>query len=135
MFSDLSWFQGTPLGNCCSLQPIETTSCFFIACIFKATSWNKLFLLCSQTCLYDHLYKTTTRLRRSMLSPPMQISIQLLLYKTTTCLTHPATFFVPQTKKNLCKTTTVKLYQTKKWEANVSPVILTLLLPYNAKFV
>ena len=52
-------------------------------------------------------YKTTTRLRRPMLSPPMRIPIQSLLYKTTTCLTRPATtFFCPPNEKNLSKTTT-----------------------------
>ena len=62
----------------------------------------------SQTCLYNHLYKITSCLRRPMLSPPKPIPIQLLLYKTTTCLTQSATtFFVPQMKKNLSKTTTV----------------------------
>ena len=53
-------------------------------------------------------------------------------------LTQPTiTFFVPQMKKNLSKTTTAKLYPTKKWEAmhNVSMIIFTLLLPYNAKYV
>ena len=39
-----------------------------------------------------------------MLSPPKPIPMQLLLYKTTTCLTRPATtFFVPQMKKNCLK--------------------------------
>ena len=62
----------------------------------------------SQTCLYDYLYKTTTRLRRPMMSPPRPVPIECL-YKTTTCLTRPATtFFVPQMKKNLFKTTTAK---------------------------
>ena len=62
---------------------------FLTACIY------------SQTCSNDHLYKTTTRLRRPMLSPPKQIPIQLLLYKTTTCLTRPATIFfcLPNDKK------------------------------------
>ena len=58
----------------------------------------------SQTCLYDYLYKTTTRLRRPMMSPPRPIPIECLLYKTTTCLTRPATtFFVPQMKKTCLK--------------------------------
>ena len=47
----------------------------------------------SQKCLNDHLYKTATRLRRPELSPLKQISIQSLLYQTTTCLTRPATTF------------------------------------------
>ena len=77
------------------------------------------FLLYSQTCSNDHLYKTTTRLRWPMLSPPKQILIQLLLYKTTTCLTQPATTFLsPKWKKTLSKTTTKKLYLAKKWETN-----------------
>ena len=99
----------------------------------------------SQTCSNDHLYKTTTRLRRPILGPPEQIPIQSLLYKTTTCLTRPATtFFVSQMKKNLSKTTTTKLYPAKKQETNIgqqgikinlSLIIFTLLLLYNAKFV
>ena len=80
--------------------------------IFSETS------IYSQTCLNDHLYKTTTRLRLPMLSPPIPILIQSLLYKTTTCLTRPATtFFVPQMKKTLPKTATAKLYPAEKWEA------------------
>ena len=71
------------------------------------------------TCSNGHLYKATARLRRPMLSPPKQIPIQSLLYKTTTCLTRPATtFFVSQIKKNLFKITTTKLYPAKKWEVN-----------------
>ena len=82
----------------------------------KQKQENKLYyfsnILCySQTCSNDHIYKTTTRLRRPMLNPPWQIPIQSLLYKTTTCLTGPATnFLVSQMKKKLYKTTTTKLY-------------------------
>ena len=48
----------------------------------------------SQTCSNNHLWKTATRLRWSMLSLPKDIPMHLLLYKTTTCLTRPAnTFF------------------------------------------
>ena len=37
---------------------------------------------------------------------------------STTCLMQPATtFFDPQMKKNLSKTTTTKLYPVKKWKA------------------
>ena len=101
--------------------------------------------LYSQTCSNDHLYKTTTRLRRPMLSSPKQIPIQLLLYKTTTCLTRPATsFLVSQMKKNLSKTTAIKFDPAKKWETNIrqqciknkrlSHYIYSMLL-YNAKFV
>ena len=65
-------------------------------CIYK---W-----IYSQTCLYDQLYKTTTRLRRPMLSPPKPIPKQSLLHKTTTCLTRPATtFLVPKMKKTSLK--------------------------------
>ena len=55
----------------------------------------------SQTCLNNYLHKTTTRLRRPVLSPPKQIPIQSLLYKTTTGLTQPATtfFLSPKWKK------------------------------------
>ena len=74
----------------------------------------------SQTCLNDHLYKTTMHLRRPILSPPKQTPIQSLLYKTTTRLTRLATtFFVSQMKKNLSKTTTAKLYPSKEWETNI----------------
>ena len=52
-----------------------------------------------------------------MLSLPKPIPMQLLLYKTTTCLMQSATtFFVPQRKKTLSKTTTVKLHPAKIWE-------------------
>ena len=37
----------------------------------------------SQTCSNNHFYKTTTRLRQPMLSPPKQVPIYSLLYKTT----------------------------------------------------
>ena len=53
-----------------------------------------------------------------MLSSPKPIPIKPLLYKTTTCLTQPATtFFVPQMRKNLSKTAYAKLYSEGKWEA------------------
>ena len=99
----------------------------------------------SQTSSNDHLCKTTIRLRRPMLSPPKQIPVQLLLHKTTICLTRPTTtFFCLSNEKSLSKTTTKKLYPTKKYETNmrnnarkinVSLIIFTLLLLFNAKFV
>ena len=49
----------------------------------------------SQTCSNDHFYKIPTRLRRTMLSPTNRIAMQSLLYKTSTCLTRPATTFLP----------------------------------------
>ena len=62
--------------------------------------------------------QTTTSIRQPVLSPPKQIPIQSLLYKTTTCLTRPATtYFVPQMKKNLSKTATAKFYPAEKWVA------------------
>ena len=70
--------------------------CVYVCCLFSSQY--------SQTCLYDHLYKTTTHLRWPMLSPPKPIPIQLLLYKMTTCLMRPTTtFFVPQMKKTCLK--------------------------------
>ena len=61
----------------------------------------------SQACSNDHLYKTIIRLWRSTLGPPKPIPVQSFLYKTTTCLTRPATtFFVSQMKKKLSKTKT-----------------------------
>ena len=103
--------------------------------------WSQLKVI-SQTCSNDHLYKTTTHLRRPMLSPPNQILIQSLLYKTNTCLTRPSTtFFCLPNEKKLSKTTTKKLCPVKKWEINrqqyikinASLIIFTLLLLYNAK--
>ena len=90
--------------------------------------------------LYGHLYKMTTRLKQPMLSLPRPIPIQLLLCKTTTCLTRPVTSFVPQMKKDLSKTTTAKIYPAKKYwrnayKINISLIKFTLLLTYNAKFV
>ena len=71
----------------------------------------------SQTCSNDHLSKTTTRLRRPILSPPKQILVQSLLYKITTCLTRPATtFFVSRKKNSPSKTTIKRLYPAKKSE-------------------
>ena len=75
--------------------------------------------LYSQTCSNNHLYKTTTRLRRPVLSPPQQIPIELLLYNMTTCLKQPATTFCLPSEKNLSKTTTTKLYLAKKWKTNI----------------
>ena len=61
-------------------------------------------ILChSHTCSNNHLCKTTTRLRRTMLSVPKQIPKQSLLCKTTTCLTWSATTFLVS-KWNLYKT-------------------------------
>ena len=78
----------------------------------------------SQTCLNDHLHKTTTRLRQPVQSPPKQIPIQSLLYKTTNCLMRPTSdhFFVSQVKKNLSKTTATKLYPAKKWETIIETI-------------
>ena len=56
----------------------------------------------SQTCSNNHHCKTTTCLKRPMLSPPRQIPVQSLFYKTTTLPTRPAaTFFDSQIKKRL----------------------------------
>ena len=88
----------------------------------------------SQTCSNNHLYKKTTHLRWPTLSPTKQIPTESLLYKTTTCLTQLATtFFVSQMKTNMSQTTTTKFFPVKK--INVSLIIFTLLLLYNAKFV
>ena len=81
-------------------------------------------LLCSfyygQNCLNGHLCKTTTRLRRSLLSLPKQTLIHSWLYKMITCLTRPATTFLRlPNEKNLPKSTTMKTYPVKKWETNI----------------
>ena len=53
----------------------------------------------SQTCSNYQLYKLTTHLRQPILSPPKQITIQLLLYKTV--VTWPITIFLPHKLKKL----------------------------------
>ena len=99
----------------------------------------------SQTCLNNHLHKTTTRLRQPVMSPPKQIPIQLLPYKTTTCLTQPATTFLfPKWKKPCLKWPLQNFiqrrngkqsYRNNAWKTNVSLILFTLLLLYNVKFV
>ena len=79
-----------------------------------------IYIIYSQTCSNNNLYKMTTHLRQPTLSLTKQIPIQMLLYKTTTCLMQPATpYLVSQIKKKLSKTTTTKFYPAKKWEINM----------------
>ena len=86
------------------------------------------------TCSNNHLYKTTTHLRQPMLSLPKEIPIQSLLYKTTTCLTRPATtFFVSQMKKN-CNNH-YKTLPSEEMGKKHKAAMLNILLYYNAKFV
>ena len=109
-------------------------------CNFYFSSWA-IFCPFNPPPSNDHCYKMTTHLRQPVLGLPEQIPIQSLLFKTTTCLTRPATtFFVSQMEKNLSKTTTTKLYPASKWETNIrqhciktSLIIFTLVLLYNAK--
>ena len=55
-----------------------------------------------------------------MLSPPKQIPLQSLLYKTTTCLTRLATtFFWLANEQKLSKTATTKLYPAKEWKKDI----------------
>ena len=62
----------------------------------------------------------TTCLRWPILIQPKQIPMQLLLYKTTTCLAWPATTFICLTnKKNFFKTTTIEIQPAKKWWTNI----------------
>ena len=79
--------------------------------------WIKL-KYCSQTCSNRDLCKMITCLRRPILSLPRQIVIQLLLYKTTTCLMRPL-FFVSQRKNSPSKTTIKRLYPAKKCDTIV----------------
>ena len=69
----------------------------------------------SHTCSNNHPRKLTTCLGQPTLSPPKQITIQLLLYKMITCLTGPVTtsFCLPD-EKNLSK-----FYPVKKWETKI----------------
>ena len=80
-----------------------------------------------------------TSIKRPMLSPPKQISAQLLLSKVTSNY-----FFDFQMKKNSSKTITTKLYPANEckekirnnaYKINVSQITFTLLLIYKAKFV
>ena len=58
----------------------------------------------SQTCSNNHIWKTTTGLRRLIVGLPKQIPIQLWQYKMTNCLMQPATtYFVPQMEKTCLK--------------------------------
>ena len=118
-------------------------------------NWNKIFssawtvlmqmwieqkYIYSQTCPNNHFCKMTTHLRWPMLSPPRQIPMQPLLYKTTTCPTRPATtFFVPQMKKAVqnsnCKTFSSGEMGSNTYKILISLIIFTLLLLYNAQFV
>ena len=81
----------------------------------------------------------TASVKRPMLSPSKQIPVQLLLSNATS--DH---FFDYQMIDTLSQTTTTKLYPVKKCKKNirnnakkieVSLIIFTLLLIYNAKFV
>ena len=99
-------------------KPLEAqkfrTDKYLMFCLNWIKSGINQILFC---CTVKPAY-TSTSIRRPMLSPPNLIPMQSLLYKTTTCLTLPATtVFVPQMKKYLSKITTAKLYLAKKWEA------------------
>ena len=73
--------------------------------IFPSDKWNYSKLTSSITVEpAQTLCKMTTRLKQPMLSLPQRIPIQSLLYKTTTCLTWPATTFLfPKWKKAYLK--------------------------------
>ena len=81
----------------------------------------------SQTCSNDHLYKTTNA------ESAQEIPIQSLLYKTTTCLTRPATtfFFISQMKKKPAYNTHYKTLPSEemgnKHKAAMHNIIFTLL--------
>ena len=97
----------------------------------------------SQTCSNDYLCKTTTCLRRPMLSLPKQIPVQSLLCKTTTCLTRPVTtFFVFQMKKASLKQPLKTLSSEGTWNKHKEQCIKNKCLSdyissilYSAKFV
>ena len=85
--------------------------------VFPSDKWNYSELTQSITV---KLVQTTTSLRLTILSSPKQILVQSLLYKTTTCLTRPATTFFCLPNENMpSKTTTKKFYATKKCETNI----------------
>ena len=56
---------------------------------------------CSQTCSNYQLCKSTTHLRQPILSPTKQITIQLLLHKTTSCAARPMIIFLSHKLKKL----------------------------------
>ena len=93
--------------------------------IQSGTCWSRVNLLSHSHTLYlwnnflwmllqSNLFKKTTRLRGPILVLPKQIPIQLLLYKTTTCLTRPATTFLsPKWKKTCLKQPLQKFTQRR----------------------
>ena len=86
----------------------------------------------SLTCLNYHLYITTTRLRRSLLSPSEPIPVQTLPYKTTTCLKRPATTF-PAPQKNCLKQTLqnfIRFRNGKQWIKKKTSLRLFFLYCY-----
>ena len=82
-------------------------------------------LVYSQTCSSDQLFKMTTHLKVPMLSLTKQIPIQLLLYKTTTCLTQRRDhFFCLSNEKSLSKITPTKFSLPSKAIGNKHKVTM-----------
>ena len=84
-----------------------------------------------------------TRLRQPMPSLPKQILIQSLQYKMSNCLMQPVTtFFSPKWKKpvknnhykTLPNTEMGNKHKANMHKKNISLIIFTLKLLYNAKF-
>ena len=101
---------------------------------------NSWFEWYSQTCSNDRLWKTTTRLRRPILSLTQHIFIQSLLYKTTTCLTRPATTFfcLPNQNKTCLKQPiqNITLWGNRKQQlGNVFKIIKDFKKLYNNLFI
>ena len=86
----------------------------------------------------------TTSVKRPMLNLPTQIPVQLLLYKTTTCLTRPATTFfwlenekkacLKQQLQNFIQRRNAKKHIEQRIKNKLSDYIYSILL-HNPKFV
>ena len=85
------------------LQKYTRFDVFSIICIFcsKYLPWVTEFQENQLIILQSNLLKPPP-IRRPVLSPPKPILIQSLLYKTTTCLTRPATIFLSPKRKKTC---------------------------------
>ena len=108
-------------------------------------SYGKLYIWTSELNAAQTI-QTTSSERLPILSPPKQILIQSLLYKTTACLMRTATtFFDFQMKKKAClkqplqnfiqRRNARKNIRNNAWKIFICLALFILLLIYNAKFV
>ena len=79
-------------------------------------------MMYSQTCWHNHLYKMTTLQDDQCWACPSQFSYNCY------CVRQPVSFFVPKIKKNLSKTTTVKLILQRNGKQQIKKMSLLLYL-------